>query len=127
MLVGGAGFGSLARHLKRLTEGLDAAMAAGRLSAGDLYALQPYSPVISLTGAMQFTMGTRQGWRSAEPGLSTSCFNSFNTRFCLMLINALHINQHNPNLSADSISCLSLDHQLYSFKGMHISGFLEPH
>lgn len=56
-----AGFGSLARHLKRLTHGLSAAMAAGRLSPGDLYALQPYSPVISLTGAMQFTMGTRSG------------------------------------------------------------------
>ncbi|KAK9856812.1 hypothetical protein WJX84_011164 [Apatococcus fuscideae] len=56
-----AGFGSLARHLKRLTHGLSAAMAAGRLSPNDMYALQPYSPVISLTGAMQFTMGTRSG------------------------------------------------------------------
>ncbi|CAL8468518.1 g8058 [Coccomyxa elongata] len=54
-----AGFGSMARHLPRLTEGLAFALESNQTSRGALELLQPKSPAISMTAAMQFSMGTR--------------------------------------------------------------------
>lgn len=43
----------MARHLPRLTDGLMGALNAGELSRSALALLQPKSPVISMTAAMQ--------------------------------------------------------------------------
>ena len=57
--VAGPGFGAMARHLPRLTDGLERALDDGLVSRGALALLQPRSPAISMTNAMQQTMGTR--------------------------------------------------------------------
>ena len=49
----------MARHLQRLTDGLERALDDGLISRGALALLQPRSPAISMTNAMQQTMGTR--------------------------------------------------------------------
>ena len=49
----------MARHLQRLTEGLERALDDGLVTRGALGLLQPRSPAISMTNAMQQTMGTR--------------------------------------------------------------------
>ncbi|KAK9844003.1 hypothetical protein WJX81_001672 [Elliptochloris bilobata] len=54
-----AGFGAMARHLQRLTDGLECALDGGLVGRGALGLLQPRSPAISMTNAMQQTMGTR--------------------------------------------------------------------
>ena len=56
-----AGFGAIARHLKRLTLGLGDALDADVTSKRALQLLQPHSPAISITAAMQQSMGTRAG------------------------------------------------------------------
>ena len=56
-----AGFGAIARHLKRLTSGLEGALDADVFSKWALQLLQPHSPAISITAAMQQSMGTRAG------------------------------------------------------------------
>ena len=56
-----AGFGAIARHLRRLTHGIDDALTAGVMSKDALQLLQPHSPAISITAAMQQSMGTRAG------------------------------------------------------------------
>lgn len=56
-----AGFGAIARHLRRLTNGLEGALDAGVFSKQALQLLQPHSPAISITAAMQQSMGTRAG------------------------------------------------------------------
>lgn len=53
------GFGAMARHLQRLTDGLERALDGGLVGRGALALLQPRSPAISMTNAMQQTMGTR--------------------------------------------------------------------
>ena len=49
----------MARHLQRLTDGLERALDDGLVSRSALALLQPRSPAISMTNAMQQTMGTR--------------------------------------------------------------------
>ena len=49
----------MARHLPRLTDGLERALDGGLISRGALALLQPRSPAIAMTNAMQQTMGTR--------------------------------------------------------------------
>jgi len=56
-----AGFGSMARHLGRLSRGLQEALDLGLTDRASLQMLQPRSPAISMTAAMQFSMGTRTG------------------------------------------------------------------
>ena len=50
------GFGSMVRHLKRLTEGINEALIADSLNKKDLDLLQPYQPNISVTWLFQKTM-----------------------------------------------------------------------
>lgn len=49
----------MARHLPRLTDGLERALDGGLVGRRALGLLQPRSPAISMTNAMQQTMGTR--------------------------------------------------------------------
>ena len=56
-----AGFGAMARHLPRLRKGLQEALELDLLDKNSLQMLQPRSPAINLTAAMQFSMGTRTG------------------------------------------------------------------
>lgn len=56
-----AGFGSMSRHLGRLSRGLQEALDLGLTDRNSLQMLQPRSPAISMTAAMQFSMGTRTG------------------------------------------------------------------
>ena len=51
----------MARHLSRLRRGITEALELGLLDKSSLKLLQPSSPAINLTAAMQFTMGTRTG------------------------------------------------------------------
>ena len=53
------GFGSMIRHLKRLTEGIDEALTVDKLSSKDLVLLQPYQPNISVTWLFQQTMSVK--------------------------------------------------------------------
>ena len=48
-----AGFGALARHLPRLTEGLMFVLDNKTFSRGALSMLQPKSPAMDMTAAMQ--------------------------------------------------------------------------
>ena len=48
-----AGFGSMVRHLDRLTGGVTFALDTDQLSRGALALLQPRNPAISMTAAMQ--------------------------------------------------------------------------
>jgi lycopene cyclase CruP len=50
------GFGSMIRHLSRLTEGIELAIAADALSNRDLQILQPYQPNIAVTWMFQRAM-----------------------------------------------------------------------
>lgn len=50
------GFGSMVRHLKRLTFGIDEALKVAALKGRDLSLLQPYQPNISVTWLFQRTM-----------------------------------------------------------------------
>ena len=50
------GFGSMVRHLKRLTEGINEALTTDSLNKKDLDLLQPYQPNISVTWLFQKTM-----------------------------------------------------------------------
>lgn len=50
------GFGSMIRHLARLTQGLDEALKQDCLSAEDLGLLQPYQPNLSVTWLFQESM-----------------------------------------------------------------------
>lgn len=56
-----AGFGAMARHLRRLRIGLEEALELDLLDQASLSMLQPRSPAINMTAAMQFSMGTRTG------------------------------------------------------------------
>lgn len=51
----------MARHLPRLRKGLQEALELDLLDKNSLQMLQPRSPAINLTAAMQFSMGTRTG------------------------------------------------------------------
>jgi lycopene cyclase CruP len=53
------GFGSMVRHLKRLTNGINEALEIDNLKHKDLALLQPYQPNISLTWLFQKTMSVR--------------------------------------------------------------------
>jgi lycopene cyclase CruP len=55
------GFGAMVRHLKRLTQGIDAALEVDRLTCKDLALLQPYQPNISVTWLFQQTMSVEVG------------------------------------------------------------------
>ena len=55
------GFGAMVRHLKRLTNGIDAALNADTLSNQNLALLQPYQPNISVTWLFQQTMSVPVG------------------------------------------------------------------
>ena len=50
------GFGAMIRHLRRLTAGIDQALACDALSASDLALLQPYQPNLSVTWLFQEAM-----------------------------------------------------------------------
>ncbi|AFY70543.1 FAD dependent oxidoreductase [Thalassoporum mexicanum PCC 7367] len=50
------GFGAMVRHLSRLTQGIDRALASNSLAESDLQLLQPYQPNISVTWLFQKTM-----------------------------------------------------------------------
>jgi lycopene cyclase CruP len=50
------GFGSMMRHLKRLTEGIDEALAEDFLTRKDLARLQPYQPNLAVTWLFQRSM-----------------------------------------------------------------------
>ncbi len=50
------GFGSMVRHLKRLTTGINEALATEQLSASALKQLQPYQPNLSVTWLFQKAM-----------------------------------------------------------------------
>jgi lycopene cyclase CruP len=50
------GFGAMMRHLERLTDGIEMAIAADALSAKDLQLLQPYQPNIAVTWMFQRAM-----------------------------------------------------------------------
>ena len=50
------GFGSMVRHLKRLTDGINEALITNSLNEKDLKLLQPYQPNISVTWLFQKTM-----------------------------------------------------------------------
>jgi lycopene cyclase CruP len=56
------GFGSMVRHLKRLTQGIDEALVSDLLSQNALRQLQPYQPNIAVTWLFQRAMsvGIRQ-------------------------------------------------------------------
>jgi lycopene cyclase CruP len=60
------GFGAMVRHLKRLTQGIDAALQVDRLNCQDLALLQPYQPNISVTWLFQQTMSVGVG-REVNP------------------------------------------------------------
>ena len=62
----------MARHLARLRSGLEEALDLGLTDASSLQLLQPYSPAISLTAAMQFSMGTRTGAHPAPLSVNIS-------------------------------------------------------
>lgn len=51
----------MARHLARLRKGLEEALDLDALDRESLQLLQPRSPAINMTAAMQFSMGTREG------------------------------------------------------------------
>jgi lycopene cyclase CruP len=53
------GFGSMIRHLKRLTEGIDAALEQDLLSRRALARLQPYQPNLAVTWLFQRSMSVR--------------------------------------------------------------------
>ncbi|GIM04453.1 hypothetical protein Vretimale_9032, partial [Volvox reticuliferus] len=55
------GFGSMMRHLGRLTKGLDQALAEDRLTRGDLTWLQPYQPSLSASWLFQRAMSLGVG------------------------------------------------------------------
>jgi lycopene cyclase CruP len=55
------GFGAMVRHLKRLTQGIDAALKVDKLNCKDLALLQPYQPNISVTWLFQQTMSVQAG------------------------------------------------------------------
>lgn len=50
------GFGSMMRHLKRLTDGIDAALQGDYLDRQDLKQLQPYQPNLAVTWLFQRAM-----------------------------------------------------------------------
>lgn len=66
-----AGFGAIARHLRRLTNSVTTALELDDLSRHSMALLQPHSPAISITAAMQQTMGTRawQNFDTVNPSL----------------------------------------------------------
>ena len=53
------GFGSMVRHLKRLSFGIDEALKIDALDASSLALLQPYQPNISVTWLFQKTMSVK--------------------------------------------------------------------
>lgn len=55
------GFGSMVRHLARLTEGIGQAIAQNQLNASDLAQLQPYQPNLGVTWLFQQTMSVPLG------------------------------------------------------------------
>jgi lycopene cyclase CruP len=55
------GFGSMVRHLQRLTHGVDQALTANTLNNQDLALLQPYQPNIAVTWLFQKTMSVEVG------------------------------------------------------------------
>ncbi len=55
------GFGSMVRHLKRLSFGIDEALKEGQLSNKSLALLQPYQPNIAVTWLFQRTMSVDMG------------------------------------------------------------------
>lgn len=59
------GFGSLVRHLKRLSQGIDEALKGDCLARKELALLQPYQPNISVTWLFQKTMSVEVGKKIA--------------------------------------------------------------
>ncbi len=60
------GFGSLLRHLQRLTEGVDDVLREDALDRASLALLQPYQPNLAVTWLFQRTMSVGVG-RSVQP------------------------------------------------------------
>ncbi|GLC52765.1 hypothetical protein PLESTB_000665700 [Pleodorina starrii] len=61
------GFGSMMRHLGRLTRGLNQALAEDRLARGDLSWLQPYQPSLSASWLFQRSMSFGVGQVAYPP------------------------------------------------------------
>lgn len=55
------GFGSMLRHIGRLSNGVHRALCAGRLARGDLAMLQPYQPSLSCAWLFQRAMSLKVG------------------------------------------------------------------
>jgi lycopene cyclase CruP len=55
------GFGAMIRHLKRLTNGIHAALETDRLDRSSLSLLQPYQPSLTVTWLFQQAMSVRMG------------------------------------------------------------------
>jgi lycopene cyclase CruP len=76
------GFGSLIRHLSRLTDGVEMALRADALSNRDLQLLQPYQPNIAVTWMFQRAMSVGIG-QKVDPDrindLLAAVFQSMNT------------------------------------------------
>ncbi|EIE26315.1 hypothetical protein COCSUDRAFT_11899 [Coccomyxa subellipsoidea C-169] len=62
------GFGSMLRHLRRLTEGLDAALQQDRLSRKALILIQPYQPCLAAAWLFQRSMALQMGQSRAPRG-----------------------------------------------------------
>ncbi len=75
------GFGSLIRHLSRLTDGIEMALQAEALSNRDLQLLQPYQPNIAVTWMFQRAMSVGIG-KKVDPdrinNLLAAVFQSMN-------------------------------------------------
>ncbi|CAK0756134.1 hypothetical protein CVIRNUC_002428 [Coccomyxa viridis] len=55
------GFGSMLRHLRRLTDGLDQALRQNMLARGNLKLLQPYQPSLAAAWLFQRSMALKPG------------------------------------------------------------------
>ncbi|MEC4805156.1 MAG: FAD-binding oxidoreductase [Jaaginema sp. PMC 1079.18] len=68
------GFGSMVRHLKRLTQGIAEALETDSLSRADLALLQPYQPNMAVTWLFQRTMSV-EGDRPVPPNQINDLMN----------------------------------------------------
>lgn len=67
----------MVRHLERLTEGVAFALDTDQLSRGSLALLHPSNPGISMTAAMQFSMGTRSNQVLDGPDFNANIINEY--------------------------------------------------
>ncbi|GAX85016.1 hypothetical protein CEUSTIGMA_g12437.t1 [Chlamydomonas eustigma] len=76
------GFGSLMRHLPRLTKALDQALREDRLGKEDLSSMHPYQPSLSASWLFQRSMSVAMGQvhrTSASSAIQSACSSSDST------------------------------------------------